>query len=157
MTTRVSTILGCYDIVHCHGLEGYILADQPFLSVRTVVHVHNAAIPDRGFYGGVEHKAGLIVFRESLRRASRIIIPTEAAGRKILRDFPFVDTSKIRTVPNMVDTAFYNPRLVVESRRPPISEDDVVVLYFGKVKRSKGIEVICKPYRLIARGEIKWS
>lgn len=144
-----------FDIVHCHGLEGYLLSALPLAPKPNVVHVHNTVIPDVGFYDQFEHRQGFYVLSESLRRAKRIIIPTFAAKRRLIADLRFLPSDKIRVIPNMVDPDFHNLERVPRKRYPPLSDDDFVVLYFGKIKQSKGIEDICKAVRLVGDSHIK--
>lgn len=152
---RLLVLSGRFDILHCHGLEGNLLAAQSLLHCPTVVHVHNLILPEARYADNLEHSVGWTIYLEALRRAGRLISPTFAVKQKMMHDLPFVSDGKVSVVPHAIDTEHFSPDRLSRVRRSPLHEDNTLILYLGKIKRSKGIEDICKAYRLIRNHNIK--
>ena len=63
-----------------------------------------------------------------------------------------LNPDKIRVIPNCVDTEYYRPDgLGKEVREKYSLQDKFVVLYFGKIKVTKGVETLCKAFEILKK------
>jgi glycosyltransferase involved in cell wall biosynthesis len=138
------------DIVHCHGLEGAVVCSMlRFTPTRTVFHLHNSLTREGGFYSAIAHKVGSRILREGCISASAVVCPTQAVKSDLLRNIPSLH-AEVFVIPNMVGRFHPWPEERVEALRSGLGlSGKKVILYFGKVKRSKGIEDLCRAYRMI--------
>ena len=141
-----------YEIMHFNGFPGQILSLAPLPSPK-VVHVHNSLSMEAEWRdGGLRHDIGYLVASQAFRRASVIICPTEVVRRDLSRHLEGLDMGKIRVIPNCVDTQFYNREHVASDVRDTLKiQDKFVIIYFGKIKRTKGIETLCKAFQLLKK------
>ena len=142
------------DVVHCHGLEGAILCTLlGHLHYRTVLHLHNSLSREEGFYHPFRHRIGYQVLREACMAADLIVCPTQVVKYDVMEHLPSMSSSKICVVPNSaLGTCYWPMEKVDELRRQMGLENKKVLLYFGKIKRSKGLEGICKAFYHLKRG-----
>ncbi len=141
-----------HDLVHFHGFDGQILSMTPFLSPRKIVHVHNSLTmePERYKEDVIRHRIGYFLASESFRRARIVMAPTETVKQDIILHIRDIDPKKIRIVPNFIDPERYRHDGTGEDVRRKYSlEGKFVILYFGKIKRTKGIEDLCKAFRIL--------
>lgn len=143
------------DIIHCHGLEGAIVCSLlRFSSAKTFMHIHNSLSREAGFMKNLRHRLGYLVLREACITASAVICPTEVVKQDVIRHIPTIEQDKIRVVPNFAaDPSPWAEDRIVEFRRQLNVASKRVLLYFGKVKRSKGIEEICEAYEMLPNKE----
>ncbi len=140
------------DIVHFNGFPGQILSLAPALSPK-VVHVHNSLSMEQEWWknGGIRHNAGYQIASQAFERASLVVSPTNVEKREIIKNSN-TDPSKIRVIPNCIDTQFYRRENVMTDVRETYGlQDKFVVLYFGKIKKTKGIESLCRAFRYLKR------
>ena len=141
---------GC-QVVHFNGFPGQILSLSPFSSPK-VVHVHNSLSMEREWWndGGIRHNVGYVIASQAFRKASLLVCPTEVVKKDVIRHLADIDPSKIRVIPNCVDTEFYKRENVVEDVRESLDlRGKFVLLYFGKIKRTKGIETLCRAFQIL--------
>lgn len=143
------------EVVHCHGLEGAILCNiLQIAAVKKVMHIHNSLSRENEFFSSWNHRIGYEILKRSCHSSDAIICPTEVVKSDILRHSPTIGESKIRVIPNMVE-ANKVPEKDVSNLKEKLGLDGKkVILYFGKVKRTKGIEDICRAYELLARDDV---
>lgn len=139
------------DIVHCHGLEGAILCTvmYPF-KVKKIMHLHNSISREKDFYRKITHRLGLIMLKQAVKSADIIICPTLASLQDLADNISKDIFRKSVVIPNF---ARY-PSLVTKDQIESLKRfygisDKRVILYFGKIKASKGIEYICRAYELM--------
>jgi len=145
---------GDYDVIHFNGFEGQILSLFPMLGAPWAVHVHNSVTREEGWYSQdpLRHAVGQQIVMNSFRRAQLIISPTAVAKKDLIEGVPGVGADRVRVIPNMVDTTYYCRKAVESSVREALGLDGkFVILYFGKIKRTKGIENICRAYEILRR------
>jgi glycosyltransferase involved in cell wall biosynthesis len=143
---------GDYDIIHFNGFEGQILSLFPLLGAPRVVHIHNSVTREEAWYAQdfIRHNMGQQIVTNSFRRAGLIISPTSVAKRDLVDSVSGINADKIRVIPNMVDTRYYSRKAIRSSLRETLGIDGkFVILYFGKIKRTKGIEDICRAYEML--------
>jgi glycosyltransferase involved in cell wall biosynthesis len=69
-----------------------------------------------------------------------------------MRHVPSLSGERIRVIPNCVDTDYFSPGSVPTSIREQYGlSGKFVVLYFGKLKKTKGIEELCKAVAILKR------
>jgi len=143
------------DIVHCHGLEGAVVSNMlRFTSTKTVFHLHNSLTREAKFYGTLAHRVGSRILKEACVSASIVICPTQAVKTDLIRNIPSMEDGRVVVVPNMVEEFHPWPREKVDSLKTSLGvSGKKVILYFGKVKRSKGIEDLCRAYELLGNKE----
>lgn len=142
------------DIVHCHGLEGAVVCSMlRFTPTRTVFHLHNSLTREAEFYSTIAHRAGSRILREGCIAASAVVCPTQVVKSDLLHNLPSL-RNRVYVIPNMVERFDRWPNEKVEALKSDLGvSGKKVILYFGKVKRSKGIEDLCKAYRLMGDKE----
>jgi len=142
-----------HDLVHFHGFDGQILSVFPFVTRSPrILHIHNSLSvePEWFHHDPVRHRVGYYLAARSFRRADRVIAPTETVKRDLLWHVPTIRPDNIRVAPNFVDTRLYSPRGKAQEFMETHSLDGkFVILYFGKIKRTKGIEDLCKAFSIL--------
>ncbi len=136
------------EIVHCHGLEGALVLNlMPRKRARIIMHVHNSISREVGYLDTFRHRLGTFALKRACSKADAVLCPTEVSKRDICRNLKPERAGKVFVVPNMVPPASPPSRLMVEEFRQNLGlQGKKVLLYVGKVKRTKGIEDICKAY-----------
>lgn len=139
------------DLIHCHGLEGAIVCiltkSRPF---SRVVHVHNSLSRESGYRSSVVHWFGLWALELGIALADVVVVPTEVVKEDIKRHIHCINRSKIVVVPNPVaQSKPTSPEDLAKLRGQLSLGRRKVILYFGKVKRTKGLEDICKAYEIM--------
>jgi len=139
------------DIVHCHGLEGALVSSMLRLtSIKTVFHLHNSLSREAGFYSTLAHRVGSRILKEGCISASSVICPTQAVKSDLIRNIPSLEADKVAVIPNMTEEFEPWPRDQLDSLKSSLGvAGKKIILYFGKVKRSKGIEDLCRAYELL--------
>jgi glycosyltransferase involved in cell wall biosynthesis len=143
-----------YDVIHLHGFEGQVLSLLPWLHAPRIVQVHNALTREPEWYlrQAVRHKFGHSIASRSFLAAEQVVAPTAAAKGDIIQNLRKIDPRKIRVIPNCIDSSAYSPEEVKSDVREKYSlGGKFVILYFGKIKRTKGVEDICKAYDILKK------
>jgi glycosyltransferase involved in cell wall biosynthesis len=139
------------DIVHCHGLEGAILCIllRP-LRVKTIFHLHNSLSREPGYYGKLSHRVGIWILKRACSAAGVVVCPTQAVKEDLVSHLPSFDEKRAFVVPNMVgELSRWSPARLAALKTSLGLSGKRVILYFGKVKRSKGIEDLCQAYQMM--------
>jgi glycosyltransferase involved in cell wall biosynthesis len=136
------------DLIHCHGLEGALLSILTLArGFPRIVHVHNSLTREGGYLNSLVHWFGLWAFELGIILADIVVVPTEVVKHDLLRHLPWIRSSKIVVVPNPVTQPKPVSRSDLEALRNQLNLDGrKVILYFGKIKRTKGLEEICRAY-----------
>jgi len=143
------------EVVHCHGLEGAILCNiLQIATIKKVMHIHNSLSREDEFFASWNHRLGYEILKRSCHSSDAIICPTEVVKLDILRHSPTIAETKIRVIPNMVEVKRVPAKDVSRLKEELGLDGKKVILYFGKVKRTKGIEDICRAYELLARDDV---
>ncbi len=139
------------DVVHCHGLEGAIVCILlRFSRVRKVFHLHNSLSREPTFYNSLVHKIGYRLLKEACASATAVVCPTEVVKTDLVKHLPSLDRRRVVVIPNMIEEYLPWPQEKIERLRFSLGlQSKRVILYFGKVKRTKGIEDICRAYHLL--------
>lgn len=141
-----------YDVIHFNGFEGQILSLFPMLGAPRVVHIHGSITREKEWYSQdpLSHNVGQEIVKRSFKHAELIISPTMVAKRDLVDNVPHINADKVRVVPHPVDTRYYSRKAVRSSAREALGlEGKFVILYFGKIRRNKGIENICRAYEIL--------
>jgi len=142
------------DVIHFNGFQGNILSLTPIPRVPKVVHVHNSLTMEPGYYQKVvhRHKLGYLIASRAYRNATRVVAPTQVVKQDLIEHVKGIDPGRIKVIPNCIDTEYYRPNGNRSEVRDRYSlGNKFVILYFGKIKRTKGIETICKAYEILRR------
>jgi glycosyltransferase involved in cell wall biosynthesis len=137
------------DILHCHGLEGAVLCNAARIGPRArVMHVHNSLSREENFLNTRTHKIGYEILKNACATADAVVCPTSVVRKDVLAHLPSESSRNVVVLPNPV--ALGRPHSEQELnalRRRWGLEGKKVMLYFGKIKRSKGIEEMCEAYK----------
>ena len=139
------------DLLHCHGLEGAIVCIlTKFKPFPRVMHVHNSLTRESGYLSSFVHRLGLWALELAILLADVVVVPTEVVKEDTKRHIRWVSPDKIRVLPNPV------------TQSPPPSAEELkavkeqlgigtrrAVVYFGKIKRTKGLEDLCEAYEMM--------
>jgi len=146
------------DILHCHGLEGAVLCNAVKVGPRAkVMHVHNSLSREGDFLNSRRHRWGYELLSNACATADAVVCPTYAVRDDVLAHIPSIRQRKVVVIPNPVEVG----RLHSEAELSALRErwglrGKKVILYFGKIKRSKGIEEMCEAYeKLECKDEVK--
>jgi len=136
------------DILHCHGLEGAVLCNTAKLGVGAkVMHVHNSLSREEHFLDSRMHRWGYELQANACKEADVVVCPTSVVRDDVLRQLPTIRSSDVVVIPNPVDVGGnYSMKELNSLRERWDLVGKKVILYFGKIKRSKGIEEICEAY-----------
>ena len=147
--------LGEFDVVHLHEVRSF--QNIAFLLCRSkvgpyVVQTHGIKLPEHAFLEGKPHlvaarRAYQVAFGRGLLKGASKVVAYTNSERKLLQTIG-VDTSRIVTIPNAVSPEDYcDP-----SPMNPFEDEHVkVILYVGRVNRTKGIETLVKAFHLLAK------
>jgi glycosyltransferase involved in cell wall biosynthesis len=132
-------------IIHCHGLEGAIICSiLRFFPIKIVMHLHNSLSREQAFYTKASHKIGLRILKIACKAADAVICPTEATRWDLLNHLPELATKSV-VVPNFANKPEpWNAERLQELKSNLGIGSERIILYFGKVKRTKGIEELCQ-------------
>jgi glycosyltransferase involved in cell wall biosynthesis len=140
------------DLVHCHGLHGALvcIALYPYRT-KTIMHVHNAVSREPGYEYKPKHKLGLFILKTAIILSDLAICPTYAAKNDLVQHLGAKVQRKVLVVPNFTQ----EPENVSEEEIQEVKGKyglvgKKIILYFGKIKSTKGIENMCKAYRIMA-------
>ncbi|MEM0117512.1 MAG: glycosyltransferase family 4 protein [Conexivisphaerales archaeon] len=138
-------------IVHCHGLEGAIICLLLYPSkIKKVMHLHNAISREVGYRSKPSHLIGLQILKLSMKAARLVICPTKAARDDLISNTAPYMFRKTVVIPNFCrDPSQISNKEIQVTRQKLGVEDKKIILYFGKIKSTKGIEDICKAYNLM--------
>jgi len=142
------------DVIHFNGFPGQLLSLMPILSAPKVVHIHNSLTMEPGYYlrDVQRHKLGYLLAARAYRRAEMVISPTHVVKDDLISHVKGVDPARIRVIPNCVDTRYYSGEgFRNEIRERYNIQDKFVILYFGKIKRTKGVETLCNAFQIVKR------
>jgi glycosyltransferase involved in cell wall biosynthesis len=148
------SILTDCDVIHFNGFPAQIVSLTPLPGVPKVVHVHNSLTMERGYYQreARRHKLGYMLASRSYRRASVVISPTLVVKNDLVSHVKGIDPDKIKIIPNCIDTEYYRPNgFRNEIREKYALQDKFVILYFGKIKATKGVETLCKAFKILKK------
>lgn len=139
------------DIVHCHGLEGAILCNVLFLfKKKRIFHLHNSITREATYYGSLSHLIGLLILKSACRSATIIVAPSKASKDDLVSSLGQSISGRVIVVPNFAGIPSpVSEEQVQELRRKLAIGTRKVILYFGKIKPSKGLEYICRAYNLL--------
>jgi glycosyltransferase involved in cell wall biosynthesis len=107
-----------------------------------------------GYYNRAiqRHRLGYLLATRAYQKARLVISPTLVVKHDLLSHVKGINPERIRVIPNCVDTEFYRPDGMGEKVREKYSlQDKFVILYFGKIKRTKGVETLCKAFQILKK------
>jgi len=136
------------DILHCHGLEGAVLCNAVKYGPRAkVMHVHNSLSREGGFLDSRRHRLGYELLSRACATADIVVCPTSIVKEDVLAHLPSIRERNVVVLPNPVEVGRLHSKMELDSLREKWGlKGKRVILYFGKIKRSKGIEEICEAY-----------
>jgi glycosyltransferase involved in cell wall biosynthesis len=143
------------DILHCHGLEGAVVCNAAkFGPHARVMHVHNSLSREDGFLDSRRHRMGYELLRNACAAADVVVCPTSAVRNDVLAHLPSIRQRDVVVLPNPVEKGKMHSAAELSSLRDQWGlKGKRVILYFGKIKRSKGIEEMCEAYEKLERKE----
>lgn len=142
------------DLIHFNGFPGNILSLTPLRHVPKVIHVHNSLTMEPGYFSrdAGRHKMGYMIAARAYRNGTLVIAPTHVVKEDLIQNVKGIDKNRIKVIPNCIDTGYYRRDGLRNQVRERYSlNGKFVILYFGKVKRTKGIETICKAYQMVKK------
>lgn len=142
------------NVIHFNGFPGQLLSLTPLARVPKIVHIHNSLTMEPGYYRREvqRHKLGYLLASRAYRRASMVISPTQVVKDDLVSHVKGIDPSRIRVIPNCVDTQYYSRNgFRNEIREKYNLKDKFVILYFGKIKPTKGVETLCKAFQIVRK------
>ena len=146
---QLSKCIKNFDIIHLHGPRNFqnIFAHYyaKKYNIPYVLQVHGSVLPT--FQKQRLKKIFDLFFGyEILKDASKVIAQSETEVEKCEK--MGVSEDKIVTVPNGIDTSEYEilPKRGEFRWKYSIREDEKVVLYIGRLHRSKGIDLLVKAF-----------
>jgi len=140
------------DIVHCHGLEGAILCILLYpTKMKRIMHIHNSLTREPGYDRTLSHKLGLYILRTAVTLANLSICPTHASKNDLTKYVSREAMSKVIVIPNFAQEPLPVSEVEIQEIKNKYKlSNKRVILYFGKIKSTKGIENICKAYRIMS-------
>jgi len=147
------------DILHCHGLEGAVLCNAVKFGPRAkVMHVHNSLSREENFLDTRRHRLGYELLSNACAIADVVVCPTAAVRDDVLTHLPSITQRNVVVLANPVEVGRLHSETELSSLRERWGlKEKKVILYFGKIKRSKGIEEMCKAYeKLECKEEVKF-
>ncbi|RLG11867.1 hypothetical protein DRN73_04180, partial [Candidatus Pacearchaeota archaeon] len=124
----------------------YPHVNLPFYVPKNLIVTIHDLRPFTSFWDRSKIKKSLldIFYKRSLSKAKKIIAVSKTTKKDILKYFPQVQEEKIKVIYNFIDNKFYTfPK---SSNR--IVKDEYL-LYVGKRKKHKNLEMLIKAYSLI--------
>ena len=147
------------DILHCHGLEGAVLCNAAkFGPGVRIMHVHNSLTREEDFLQSKRHRMGYELLSKACLTADAVICPTAIVRDDTLANLPPIREGKtVAVLPNPVEIGRLHSEVELDSLRETWGlRGKKVILYFGKIKRTKGIEEMCIAYeKLDCKDEVK--
>jgi glycosyltransferase involved in cell wall biosynthesis len=140
------------DIVHCHGLEGAILCIllSP-TKIKRIMHIHNSITREPGYERTLSHKLGLYILRTAVTLANLSICPTHASKNDLTKYVSKKAMGRVIVIPNFAQEPLpVSEAEIQEVKNKYKLSNKRIILYFGKIKSTKGIENICKAYRIMS-------
>jgi glycosyltransferase involved in cell wall biosynthesis len=147
-------ILNDCDLIHFNGFPAQIMSLTPLPRAPKIVHIHNTLTMEHGYYQREvrRHKLGYMLASRAYKRADLVISPTLVVKNDLISHVKGINAAKIKVIPNCVDTEYYRPDgLGTEVREKYSLQDKFVILYFGKIKATKGVETLCKAFQIIKK------
>ncbi len=136
------------NLVHCHGLEGAMVGLMTsHVGIPTIMHLHNSLSREDAFFESLLHRMGYTILKSACKGASLIIVPTKAVKDDIVKHTSEEIDKKIMVIPNPVEVSpSWSETDLSNFKKQHGFEGKKIVLYFGKIKRTKGIESLCRAY-----------
>jgi len=148
------SILTDCDVIHFNGFPAQIVSLTPLPEVPKIVHVHNSLTMERGYYQreARRHKLGYMLASRAYRKADLVISPTQVVKNDLISHVKGINPDKIKIIPNCIDTEYYRSDGPGNDVREKYSlQDKFVILYFGKIKATKGIETLCRAFQILKK------
>lgn len=153
-TVRRLARRGAPSVVHAQGEEGalvpYVLACPLVLTPRYPSYPSELAAragrPLRRAGLWLSHPK-LLALQAAARRAA-FVCPTSQSSAQMAQRALGVDEARIRVIPNGVDPTFFE-----RERRPDAASGPL--LFFGRIQREKGVDVLVEAFAQSAHGERK--
>jgi glycosyltransferase involved in cell wall biosynthesis len=117
-TAKLSSVVTIHDVAYRYFPGSYSLAARNYLHFTTAM---------------------------SSRKAKRIIVPSEATKRDVIKEYPGV-ASKIVVIPLGINHATFNPN--IEGERP-MSEP--YILFTGRVEEKKNVKLLVEAFGLLCK------
>ena len=141
------------DILHCHGLEGAVLCNSVrFGPQAKVMHVHNSLSREGDFLNSRRHRWGYELLSNACETADMVICPTSVVREDVINHIPSIKQQNVVVLPNPVEIGRPHSEAELSALRERWGlKGKKVILYFGKIKRTKGIEEMCQAYEKLGR------
>jgi glycosyltransferase involved in cell wall biosynthesis len=143
-----------FDIIHLHdsrcfqGIIGHHYAKK--YSIPYVLQAHGSVLP---IFQKQRLKKIFDIFfgYRILRDASKVIALTKTEAEQYKK--MGVDEDKIEIVPNGIDLSEYNslPKRGEFRRKYKIGDDEKMILYIGRLHKSKGIKLLVKTFADVSK------
>jgi len=116
--SRVAAVVTIHDTAYKYFPDSYSYAQRNYLNFSTAV---------------------------SIRRAQRVIVPTEATKRDVIKEYPD-GAKKIVVIPHGINHDTFNPD--VEGERPI---KDPYIFYTGRIEEKKNTKLLVEAFGLLAK------
>lgn len=119
----------------------------PFVSkVPAVVTIHDTAYKYfPGSYSYAQRNYLNFSTAVSIRRAKRVIVPSESTKRDVIKEYPD-GKNKITVIPHGVDHATFNPSITADR---PIQ--DPYIFFVGRIEDKKNVKLLVEAFGLLAK------
>ena len=143
-----------FDVIHMHNFRSYqnVIAHHyaKKYEIPYVLQAHGSVLP---FFQKQRLKKIFDIFwgYKILREASKIIALTKTEAEQYKK--MSVDEDKIEIVPNGIDMSEYDilPKRGEFRRKYSIRENEQMILYIGRLHKSKGIDLLVKTFADISK------
>lgn len=129
-----------FDLVHLHYLNRFTDAISPF-PTPVVLSVHDV-VPHQSRLGRAEH----LLLRRLYHRGDGLVVHHEDLGRRLVDEFG-VDPARVHVVEHQV---FPAPPV-----GPPPADEPPMVLFFGAMRRNKGLDVLVEAFSMLERKDVR--
>jgi glycosyltransferase involved in cell wall biosynthesis len=83
-------------------------------------------------------------------RSTRIVVHSDFAKRMLYTQYPFVDQNKVLVIPHGCKNIYCSNKQLKESRKNlELDQDEIIFLFLGFLKKSKGIVETIEAFKLV--------
>jgi len=146
---------GEFDIIHAHDFRTFQNIIVHYFSRRFNIpyflqpHGKPPLCKDE-IAPNLKHIFDIVIGNRILRNSSKLFVLNQSEAEQYK---PKVDNSKIEIIPNGIDISDYNsiPPGNTFKEKYGITSDCMIVLYLGRIHRSKGLDILIKSFKGLSK------